>query len=613
VLPACKTKPEQSTASQTQTEASTSPPQTQPGNTTLPTQSNELYLFRNDWLDKDNIYVYGQPPLDYLRAVNATGVTWSVYWAGLTSQDQNYVETLHQNGFKVASSLPTVQGDIDLVRGDSSLLERASCRDIQGEISYLSWVSEKSVYFMCHNNPEWQEFLKTRIKENIDGGADAIQIDEIEGTGGHLDIAGFCEYCLKGFRLYLGERYSAAELRDRFGIENIDSFDYRSYLRANNANTVWEDPNQDLLHEYLNFQYSSRLTQINDLIKYARDYAGRDILFSANVYGLSPNLQIYIPLLDFLVAEIPIGSLPEGKQFARYLLSDAIDPSKPFIAFPDIHNLASLSADDWRLWRHWLAEAYACGASFLLPYQAYTYGGGAFTLPAEKMADYTDFITAHADLYLNVTPPADVAVLYSLESTLLDWSAWENYLNLGRVLQEVHVPFQVIFNGDNQLFPTAINSDTLAKYQILVIPPGHYFDATTELLLEQYSQNGGKIIRLDTPAEISDIYSLIESTGFSFKLTTDASGNLGITLNKKDNVLIAHIINYNYDYAAHDFTPEKNVTITFTLPADFLTGDKVLRLLSPDSPEKTLDYTLEGNRLSFILPEVYIYSILLFE
>jgi hypothetical protein len=611
VCPACKGKP--TSLTQTQAEQSVSSPPTRTESPATTSQPNKTYLFSNDWLEKGNIYVYGRPPIDYLRTVNATGVTWSVYWIGLNEQEQEYVDDLHDEGFKVGSNFPTVQGNIDLVKGDQGLLERASCRDFNGGISYLSWVPENRIYFMCHNNPEWQEFLKNRIKEHIDGGADAIQIDEIEGTGSHLDGAGFCDYCIKGFRDYLAGHYAAADLLDRFGISDIASFDYRGYLHANNATSVWEDPNHDLLYEYMMFQYTGRLKQINDLIKYARDYAGRDILFSANIYGLSPSLQIYIPSLDFIVSETPIGLLPAGKQFARYFLSEAIDPSIPFTAFPDIFDLEKLSTEDWRLWRHWLAEAYACNASFLLPYQAYTYGGGEYTLPAEKIADYTTFITNHPEYYRDTSALADVAVLFSLESALRDWSAWENFLNLGKRLQEAHVQFRVVFCGDSQLFPAVPDAAELERYQALIIPPGHSFAGEVKTLLEQYAQNGGSILEPATPEDIPTDFSSIAETGIKPLLETSASGNMSITVSRKDDAIIAHIINYNYDYAAHDFMPEKGIEITLNIPASLATGNKTLRLMSPDYPEEVLKYSLDGNSLTFTVPEVHEYSVLVFK
>jgi len=590
------------------------PPQIPPSNEfQIPPANATEYSFSKEWLNGQNIYVYGTPPLDYLRAVNATGVTWSVYWIGLNSQDQEYVDSLHQNGFKVCSNLPTVQGHIDLVRRDQGLLERASCRDIWGNTSYLSWVTESRIYLMCHNNPEWQEFLRERICENVDGRADAILIDEVEGTSSHLDGAGFCDYCMAGFNSYLSGRYPSSQLLEKFGISNISTFDYRGYLLNSNASNVWGDPNIDLRNEYLRFQYSSRQAQIHALIQHARDYAKRDLLFCANTYGLNPNQQIFVQDLDFMVFEKHLGDLPGGKNIITYLLGEALVPSKPVVVFPDIFNLASLSVEDWWLWRHWLAEAYASGGSFLIPYQAYTAGGGSFTIAAERLTPYTNFIATHADYYRSAYRLMDVAVLYDEGATLFEWSAWESFLNVGLALQEAHIPFEVIYVGDGVFVNKTIGSADLERYAVVVIPSGHRFNATVEALLEQHIQRGGKVIRVGELPAGSDVAAAVRMTGADLVLRTNASKDLGIMVYAKGDSLLVHFVNYNYDYSAHDFLAEGPISVTITLPAGMNLTGKTLRLVSPDAEGRTLEYMLQGQKVTFVVPTIYEYSVAVFE
>lgn len=588
------------------------PPEPPAGTTPVAAPSQE-HQFSREWLKRSNIYVYGQPTLEFLRAVSATGVTWSVYWAGLNDHDREYVDNLHKDGFRVGSNLPTVQGHMDLVGGNRALLESASCRDIDGNTSCLSWVPESKVYFMCHNNPAWQEFLKQRIRENVDGGADAIHIDEIEGTGSHLDVAGFCDYCTAGFRAHLSGHFSETELRDRFGIENVNSFNYRTYLIAQNARSVWEDPNFELVKEYLRFQYSSRYAQISGLIEYARQYAGRDILFSANTYGMMPNQQIYILLLDFAVFEMPIGTLPEGKHFVTYLLGEALAPSKTFTGFPDIFDLAALSSDDWWLWRHWLVEAYACGGSFLLPYKAYTYGGGEFSLPADKIAPYTDFIRANAGFYEGTSRLAAVGLLYSLSSTLFNDSAWQDFIQTSRVLQESHVPFEVLYEGDSQFVGRKTSLSELGRYPLIVIPAGHEFDAAAAQSLKQYLDNGGHIIQLEAVPGAQQLQTKLRDTGVDLGVETTASGNLGIMVYRQSDSMIVHFVNYNYDYGAHDFIPEDTFQVAITVPDSVNMTGKVLKLISPDQPQQALNYNFQENKVVFTVPSVHEYSLAVFE
>ena len=522
----------------------------------LPTFS-ENYHFSNDWLKKSNIYVFWNPPLDYLETVNATGTTWSVYYSGLNSYDLAYVDELHSNGFKVGSNFPTVQGNIT---NDQSLLESAHCIDLNGNPSTFFG----GQYAMCYNNPTWQEFLKNRIKEHVDGKADAIHIDEIGSIG--LDSGGgFCDYCMAAFNSYLSSHYSAEDLQQLFGIENINLFNYRTYLLGKGAQSVWDDPNPNLITEYLKSQYLSKAMKIQELIRYAQNYAGRAILFSGNPYGFRSNQQASIPYLDFVIFEMPIGSLPGGKHFTTYLLGEAMAPSKPFVGFPDIFDLASLSQDDWWLWRHWVAEAFACGASFLLPYRAYTYGGGEYTLFAEKIAPYTNFISTHSSYFKNVSRIAKVAVLHDLGSTLSNqvfWHAqfaWEDFLKTGLTLQEAHIPFEIIYKGDAEFVNKPITLSDLEKYSVVIVPSYYQLDNATENLLNQYLSEGGYVVRAENIPQGSNLIEEVRKTGANLGLETDASKDLSIIVYKKGDSLLLHLINYNYNYSTHDFIPQNQI------------------------------------------------------
>jgi hypothetical protein len=83
---------------------------------------------------------------------------------------------------------------------------------------------------------------------------------------------------------------------------------------------------------------------------------------------------------------------------------------------------------------------------------------------------------------------------------------------------------------------------------------------------------------------------------------------------KKDNSLLLHLINYDYDYSTHDFTPQTQIEITLTIPGNVDLTGKTLRLMSPDAgQETTLEYTIRENRVTFVVPSIHEYSIASFE
>ena len=84
-------------------------------------------------------------------------------------------------------------------------------------------------YHGCLNNPKWRACLKPMVKVAIQRGVDGL-IANYFYRGDCL-----CEYCQKGFRDYLSTHYSAQELREKMGIEDIKSYQFTSI-------PSWHDP-----------------------------------------------------------------------------------------------------------------------------------------------------------------------------------------------------------------------------------------------------------------------------------------------------------------------------------------------------------------------------------
>src|ERR1017187_405181 len=67
----------------------------------------------------------------------------------------------------------------------------------------------------CVNNPAWQEVQKQMVRAAIEHGVDGFMTNR--NFFEHCD----CPHCQEHFRRWLGERYSADELKKRFGIANL--------------------------------------------------------------------------------------------------------------------------------------------------------------------------------------------------------------------------------------------------------------------------------------------------------------------------------------------------------------------------------------------------------
>ena len=76
------------------------------------------------------------------------------------------------------------------------------------------------VYFGCLNNPHWRAVLKAWVKRGLDLGVDGYVINYFYR---HNCV---CEHCAAAFKAYLKERFTAAEMKEKFGIEDVDTHEF---------------------------------------------------------------------------------------------------------------------------------------------------------------------------------------------------------------------------------------------------------------------------------------------------------------------------------------------------------------------------------------------------
>lgn len=572
--------------------------------------------------DPYSIWVFGRPPLEYLREVGATGTAWSVYFWGRNPEEEAYARRVQEAGYWVLSNLPSGQGPQWLSaegwKGlDQALIEAGACRGNDGSIIYFDVGTDKMrIAYMDHNAPAWQNYLENMVKEHIAGGVDGILIDELQGPAVSVFYGGdFSRETMAAFRNHLARKFSREALLARFGISDILNFDYGRYLAARGIKNAYNDNNRELLQEYLRFMYASRLSYLKTLIGQAKKEGGSNLAIAGNAYQFGPGYQPILPLLDIVVSELPGATLPEGKQAGLYLLAKSIVGLKPVVGFLDTSTLAKLSSQDHGLWRHWLAEAVSAGGTLMLPYEAFTMGAGSFTLPAAEITPYTRFIQAHPEVYTTEKKSlARVAILYDLASTLFDWNAWQGYLDLTKILEEQHFPYDVLFLGDGELATGMVSPEELQRYAAILLPPLHKAQAAAESL-SAYAASGGKILRVE-PGTLARIAENLQQMGVKSGLETDASPTLSLFPYLTPWGGVVHLVNYAYDYSQHEFRRQTNIRLRLTLPAGIKAEDvagMTLKLVTPDEKDRPaetiLPWTLEGDAITFTVPEVYCYSV----
>lgn len=592
------------------------------------------YVFPVDsaWLSGFQVFVYGQPQLAYLQAVRGSVITWSVYHAGVNDAERDYARELHGAGIRLASNFASMQGSVS-VTGDEELNRATACMSFDGKPTFASWIVPDPPYLPCNNNPRWLDFLQARAYEHADAEVDALHIDEVEGIAGHLYTAGFDEHCLGGFREYLRKRYSDAELFSAFGITAPAMFDYRRYLIEHGADPglsgpvaadpLAADPRPALRREYVRFQLFSRRDSIRSMIEKTRAHkADRYIGFTANTFFLNANKMPFVADLDFLIFENTLEFPPAGKHFGEHALARAAAPGKPSAMFPNIFNLLDFrDGKHWGVYLHWVMEAFASGEHFLLPHNAYVFGGGqesvsgSVTMPPKLFRPYADFMARHWAAH-DAARMADTAVVFPYGTVLAQyvdkgyatpWAISEpahlRYLDIARQLQTAHIPFETVFVGDGELVPRPLPAHALDGYKAVVLPTLETLDAATEAALKSFAAAGGKVLR----AESLDAASLAALA--TPLLETDAPATLSLAPVFDGEAMYVHVVNYDYRRDAAEFEPAPAAQVTVTLPAEFAASAPRAVLSRPGMADRALDLAQNGDRVTFTINGVTDYGL----
>lgn len=292
-------------------------------------------------------------------------------------------------------------------------------------------------HWACLRNPDWQTVLKAWVRHGIARGLDGFVINYFYR---HNCL---CQHCQAAFRSYLGERFSAAERRERFGIEDLATHRFTELVSWHPARE-----STPLRREMLRFSQISNkqvfdevfvrygrslkpdliLAQWNHLGNFAQIDGDERCLLPAELWGRDETYLWYSTGGSANFTDLKKGFLGDATLQARYLRGAFDD--KPF----------TLGKYEGTRIRAAIAELAANGGA---PMGFYT----RFTDPAARaeIARYYQFLRRHDDLYRANRPHADVAVLFPRTAIHQgDVQAVDAFRRLGAALLDAQVLFDVV-------------------------------------------------------------------------------------------------------------------------------------------------------------------------
>ncbi len=499
-------------------------------------QANNLYELFERQLLLTNINQMEIPMIsnERLRGIYANALGWqglSVENVGYRLGSSQLIQTANNLGMPVISSMNIMF----LIRANSMDELHTAALDIEGHPIKLG----DKVQFMHGSyrrnllSPEYQTLLWEDIKANIDVGVHGIVFDDSgDGMASSLIFeygGSFDELSMQGFRDFLENKYTDAQLMQLFKIDSIQDFNFKDYIIRNELQDTWNQNVQQphpLTYEFLRFQSTSAREIIRDLTIKAKTYAKeayqRDFLISFNLSPIFPE--------KFISAAYDLVDMPYGEHFwfhnhhfkgaVAVKLFEGISHRPPILLFEVSHDRGQLKQPIGNSLKYAFADVYSSGqASLQVSYPgAWTLRGWDYVEPIRyDESVFSEFVAYfHENQHLfNLKEEAQVAVVHSLISRTLDFKPIERSLHQGGapdrqlisvvdMLLNLNMPFHMIVSGDGVVSVDAfINQSILSQYELVILPNIMVLSVDEVEELIAYVEQGGKVIQINAFANLT--------------------------------------------------------------------------------------------------------------
>ncbi|MCD6465452.1 hypothetical protein J7L27_03695 [Candidatus Bathyarchaeota archaeon] len=504
-----------------------------------------------------------------IQEYGASWVAWGFLPISSGSMNYSYyvnlVQQLHEAGVKFQAR---IEWDVvwEGMKQFSSNFQDVASIGFDGEPLTFPWTRGHLVF--CSHNPLFQNYLKFQIDMALKGKPDSIMFDSQTSTPLTYTWGGcFCNYCMADFREYLKKHYTESELQD-LGIDNIETFNYHDFLvekgwdaaKYNNAVKKW--PNDiPLAEQYRKFQIEYLNSLLKELINYTKAKAGYPIAISTS----SPIIEkwsvmhgarsIYLPEINFYTLEVPHHAnsreIPEDV-ILYYKFAEALNRPLVLTAIPNPDWLTIYRERRVNLVRAWIAQAYAYGANFMVPYHMWAYdeNGNHYWYKCNP-GDYDyiyRFIRNNAKLFDGYDSISHVGLLYSHTAYR---SGSNTIWNVCVELTRENIPFRLVISGDDW-WPKYFNKTELETLDAIILTSDkNYLDPAQKAILDEMSAK-----TVDWPNR-TRLFQLLPK-----EITVEGASNIIVVprVNRNNNSapFILHLLNHNYDPSTDTIIEQRN-------------------------------------------------------
>ena len=531
------------------------------------------------------------------------------------SEWQKRVKKWHSEGRIVHGCLnPLTQlGKIfEFVMNDPGL-QSTVCLDFNLNPIITGWMAGrqykgKPVHLYCGNHPTFRAWLRQQAYMIAEIGADAYHVDDSCGGIFAYGYGGcFCEYCMAGFRQYLQEQYSAAELKER-GIDDIDEFNYRDMvlLYADDAksfrlaNRRSEIP---LISDFRFFQYRTDAELFKSIREMGSKIRGKYMPMGWDNVQIAGTRGPYYDNLDIFYAEMEYDQFyldepREGRDFERArkvrqeIMPAAVVPHK-FVDAIDKWYAPTPSPWSWAkikelhlsgLLRQWTAFTYANGGFMRYPRKGWCFGETSrWYYP--KQEDYEPiyaFIRSNPTLFDDYEAVEQVGVLYAHHPEAIGGPSFRPLRYVCGNLVEKNIPFGVVVAGDDWL-SNRLQRDAIDRFELMLIPEPLKIEAGQKRIVGEWMRTQkDKVLHVKDTDNVGDMLKGRIEPLVSLKSNSTVWLFPRKVKNRDNAPVVCHVYNHQYDDKLNKMIEQQGVKISLSR-----------RLFNGNHAKKVMYYSFE--------------------
>jgi len=503
-------------------------------------------------------------------------------------------------------------------------------------------IEDGSEYFLCPSNPAWRATMKAMVTAAIRRGVDGFIIVFPK----RFDCV--CEHCQNAYRKWLAERYTAQDLKQRLGIDDLATYRFQTI-------NGWYEPQQASAYalECLRFSQSVLKDCFDDVfIEHGRKLKPELILgqwnhiYRSNYEGPGQLAGTFAQLNADERCVLATNRWGQGEDFVWYSIGNWSMYDKPedgaygefvlerkYLYEAGGGKPSSIKADDGVRVRLYIAEAAANGG-FGYP------RGPAYDDPETQkiVKQYFDFLRKCESLYHPAATYAEAALVWNRRAVHRgDTLHTAAFKHLGMLLTKNHVLYDVMLDEN-------LNAERLRKYRLVFLPDAADLTPEQRAAVDDFRRAGGIVVQVmrgeakpmegavAIPDEKLLAISAPQYRDFEKPLdewlpepsASTAPDTVALTVftqpsegHPENGRFVVHLVNYLRDRkpqpgakgaALEQPIAQDNIAVRLRLPQSVRAAS--VKLTSPETPSVVpLAFKQEERSVTFVVPRVLVYAV----